>query len=360
MAGVRAVHGFGNLAEPGEVMQRAAERGLLPVHHRDDIEIVIEHHVAQPRIAPDHAIGLVGGARGVQPRQALDEYVDIAGRSAAILQPFDEAAILVPLLRQPAAGVLRPGKERGGFHRHGLDRGQLSHAAFPHPAALGGTCLFHPAFTGIGWHAHRYAACYLAHDEERPAQHAGVFLQPERFCDPHRAVLVHQLHHPELFLEQIVGKDGEVPRLDPQHRAEHAARPAHVEQDRLVRLSGAARIGEVGDLHPLRLQLFAKPVGEDAGQFAQIALFGGDDHVGHDAGTPRCHSRLRTGFRISISNGKSSQAMNPPIRRHAALSAAAASAICAPLRGPVKPISAMTNSTLPSAPNTGAITALRA
>ena len=31
----------------------------------DDIEIVIEHHVAQPRIAPDHAIGLVGGARGV-------------------------------------------------------------------------------------------------------------------------------------------------------------------------------------------------------------------------------------------------------------------------------------------------------
>ena len=43
------------------LMERAAKRGLLPVHHSDDFEIVVEHHVADAGVAPDNALGLVGG-----------------------------------------------------------------------------------------------------------------------------------------------------------------------------------------------------------------------------------------------------------------------------------------------------------
>ena len=60
---------------PAKIVERSAQRGLLPVHHRDHAEVVAEHHVAQPGIAPDEAGGGVGGHGFSQPVHAARERV---------------------------------------------------------------------------------------------------------------------------------------------------------------------------------------------------------------------------------------------------------------------------------------------
>ena len=195
-------------------MQRTAEPGLFPIHHRSDMKIRADHHIANARIAPDDAFGAVGRAF---LQQSIKGGVQQCAFAFGIYPVFEAPPAINFLIKTiGAAGQCQKTSVR---HRHCLNRRQLLHRALPQMPPVRWRDFNQPARFGIRRIADRDPPRDFLHHKEGRTKDRVIGLKPERLGHPHRAIGVHQLDQPILLVEHIVAINQTVGRLDPYNHA---------------------------------------------------------------------------------------------------------------------------------------------
>ena len=270
---------------PAEVDLAWPQPDHLPVEHGDRFEVV-EHHVADPRVAPTQdRVALVGGPIGGQPLEAA-----LDGRRG---DPVVDHRELVPGsgMRDVTAQVRGAGvgeleerqRARGVVDR--VQVGEHPDRRVLQPALLCARGVEEPTGSEVVGHVvGRDDPVDPAHHEERRAEHRRIVLAPQHVGHRHLAPFTDCGDRVELLLHVVGPEDRHVigSRCDPGDEPMRRALPVGIEQDGLARHAGRRRVLERGDRH-VGVHAGAHPRFERRSHLVAIATGPLDRHrcVGH-------------------------------------------------------------------------------